>query len=449
MRPSAGQIVLEPPVTTSTARQSGLARGLESAGYWLLVALTMFAPLAFGAVEPWSIFVMQAGMAALALVLIAHGFVNPAARAGLRSVALAPVGLFVALVMIQVALGLTMYRHATLIEALKVVSYAIGFVGALQLLRGSERLRQFTLTLSVFGFAVALVAIAQHFTSPDKLYWFRVPSQPGTIFGPYVNRNHYAGLMEMLAPFAIMGFLVPYTRKEKRVLMLFAAVLMSASLALSLSRGGVIAFAAEVIFLACFLGLGSGKRRAALGIAALAVPLVALVVWLGSSQLVERFSNLQDWMRMSINRDGLRMFADHLATGTGLGTFPTIYPQYRSFATDYFVNQAHNDVLQLMIETGIPGLALVLWFLFVVYRYGLTKAQGWIASWKGAASLAALTGITGLLVHSLSDFNLRIPANALLFCILCGVAAAREREKALLIETSPRFRRNPGAEAME
>lgn len=441
MRPSTGQIVLEAPVAKASGDQNRLAKKLEASAFWALVIVTAFAPLAFGAVEIWSTFVMQTMMSVIAVLLIAQGLVHPGSRSGLQNQALVPAVLFLGLIALQVGFGLTLYRHATYIEFLRVVAYGIGFVAALQLLRHSGRLRQFTLFLAVFGFAMAVFAIAQHFTSPDKLYWWRTPAQAGTIFGPYVNRNHYAGLMEMLTPFAVLGFLVPYTRKEKRVLMLFAAALTSASLALSLSRSGVIAFLVEMIFLACFLALAGSRRRAALGVAALALPLVGLVAWLGSAQLVERFGSMQDWMRLAVYKDGLRMFSSHLALGTGLGTFPFVYPEYRSFATDYFMNQAHNDILQLMIETGIPGLLLVLWFLFVVYRRGLTKAQSWITSWKGAASLAALTGISGILVHSVSDFNLRIPANALLFCILCGVAAARDREKALLIETSPRFRR--------
>jgi O-antigen ligase len=303
--------------------------------------------------------------------------------------------------------------------------------------------------IAIFGFALSAFALIQHFTSPDKLYWVRIPSQGGTIFGPFVNRNHYAGLMEMIIPFAVVGFLVPYTRKEKRVLMLFAATLAAASVVLSLSRGGVVALIVQMAFLACFLTFRAGNKRAAIGVAALSVPLIALVAFLGSSRVMERFSSLQDWMRMTIYRDSLRMFADNWTTGTGLATFPTVYPQFRSFATDLFVNQAHSDVLQLMVETGLPGLILVVWFLVVVYRQGFAKAQGWVTSWKGAASLAALTGITGLLVHSFGDFNLRIPSNALFFCILCGLAAAREREKALLIEQSHRFRRSKPVDIIE
>ncbi|MEO5937214.1 MAG: O-antigen ligase family protein [Terriglobales bacterium] len=437
------------PLRRDGAQPSALAQGLDTAAFWMLCGMMVFAPLAFGAVEPWAVFLLQSGMAVIALLLVAHGVMNPNGWSGLRNAALLPAVLFIALVGAQLGFGLSLYRHATYVEFLRVVAYGIGFAAALQLLRGSDRLRQFIMFIAIFGFAISLFALVQHFTAPDKLYWLRTPSQGGHIFGPFVNRNHYAGLMEMITPFAVVGFLVPYTRKEKRILMLFAATLASASLVLSLSRAGVVSLVVEMAFLACFLSFRAGNKRAAYGVAALSLPLVALVAWLGTARLIERFSILEDWMRMAISRDALRMFGEHWTIGTGLGTFPTVYPQYRSFATDLFVNQAHNDVLQLMVETGLPGLVLVVWFLVVVYRQGLVKAQGWVTSWKGAASLAALTGITGLLVHSLADFNLRIPSNALFFCILCGLAAAREREKALLIEQSHRFRRTTAVGVIE
>lgn len=441
IRTSKASSVADAPVRLGGGPPTGLSRGLETAAFWMLCGMMIFAPLAFGAVEPWAVFLLQSGMAVIALLLVASGLVGSRGWSGLRNPALLPAALFLALVAVQLGFSLSLYRHATYVEFLRVVAYGIGFAAALQCLRGSDRLRQFTLFLAIFGFALAVFAMLQHFTSPDKLYWVRTPSQGGSIFGPFVNRNHYAGLMEMIIPFAVVGFLVPYTRKEVRILMLFAAALTTASVVLSLSRGGAMAVMLQMVFLACFLTFRAGNKRAAMGVAALSVPLVALVAWLGTSRLVERYSNLEDWMRLGIVRDTLRMFADNPISGTGLGTFPTVYPQFRSFATDLFVNQAHNDLLQLMVEMGLPGLVLVLWFLVLVYRQGLSKAQGWVTSWRGAASLAALTGITGILIHSLYDFNLRIPSNALFFCILCGLAAAREREKALLIEQSHRFRR--------
>ena len=119
------------------------------------------------------------------------------------------------------------------------------------------------------------------------------------------------------------------------------------------------------------------------------------------------------------------MFSRRPVLGWGLGTFSTVYPSYRSFYTNLFVNEAHNDYAQLLVETGLLGFGLMLWFLIRLYQYGLPTSRRWEFKWDGAVSLAALLGCTGLLFHSFVDFNLQIPANAALFYVLCGLAASR------------------------
>ena len=121
------------------------------------------------------------------------------------------------------------------------------------------------------------------------------------------------------------------------------------------------------------------------------------------------------------------MFAREPILGWGLGTFPDVYPQFRSFHTNFFINEAHNDYLQLLVEMGGLGGAAMLWFLWAVYRNGIRKLKNWPDDSNGAVALAALLGVTGILVHSLVDFNLQIPANASLFYVLCMVAAMESR----------------------
>ena len=94
------------------------------------------------------------------------------------------------------------------------------------------------------------------------------------------------------------------------------------------------------------------------------------------------------------------------------------------FYANLFINEAHNDYAQLLVETGF-GFGLMLWFLVQVYRYGLPTSRRWEYKWDGALSLAALLGCTGILIHSFVDFNLQIPANAAFFYVLCALAASK------------------------
>ena len=110
--------------------------------------------------------------------------------------------------------------------------------------------------------------------------------------------------------------------------------------------------------------------------------------------------------------------------GWGLGAFPIVYPEFRSFYTTFFVNQAHNDYLQLLVETGFAGFAIAVWFLVLVFRQASGKLKNWTETANGALTVAALLGCVGILVHSFLDFNLQVPANAALFYVLCAIAAS-------------------------
>jgi O-antigen ligase len=120
----------------------------------------------------------------------------------------------------------------------------------------------------------------------------------------------------------------------------------------------------------------------------------------------------------------LRMLIKRPLLGWGLGAFPIVYPEFRSFYTTFFVNEAHNDYLQLLVETGLAGFSIAIWFLVLVFRQALSKLTNWTETANGALTVAALLGCVGILVHSFLDFNLQVPANAALFYVLCAIAAA-------------------------
>lgn len=131
--------------------------------------------------------------------------------------------------------------------------------------------------------------------------------------------------------------------------------------------------------------------------------------------------------RLTIDRDILRMARQRPLLGWGLGTFRDVYPQFRSFYSDLVVNEAHNDYLQFLAETGIFGFLMILWFLGIACRNAYRKIHYWPANINGAVGLAALISMTGILVHSFVDFNLQIPANALMFYAISTMAALDAR----------------------
>src|SRR4029077_1459897 len=106
---------------------------------------------------------------------------------------------------------------------------------------------------SGYGFAVAMFALMQGIASNGKLYWLRTAESGGWIYGPYVNHNHYAGLMEMLTPIPLVISLAGGVRGSRRALAGLVAAIMASTIFLSGSRGGMAAFAAQMVLLAGFL----------------------------------------------------------------------------------------------------------------------------------------------------------------------------------------------------
>ncbi|MCI0354664.1 MAG: O-antigen ligase family protein [Acidobacteria bacterium] len=400
---------------------------LQSLIFWGIIGLLLFGPLAFGAVEAWSLFVVQAGAAVLlALWTLSQGM---SGRLKVRSNPLfVPLLLFGALVLWQAVSGASAYPYLTQIEAMKYATYVILFFLAVQT-GASENWRRLATVLVWFGFLLAMFAIIQDLASNGKLYWLRAPSRGGAIYGPYVNRNHYAGLMEMLTPFALVAALSRSLPPERKALMAFVALIMGGSIFLSRSRGGLLTLLVQLLILAVIYFRRGASRRVIAALLTIGLSAGGFVLWLDKGKMVSRLQTMSEadmesveGARLIVARDSLKMVADRPLTGWGLGAFPTVYPRYRSFYTNKFVNQAHNDYLQALVETGVAGFILVVWGIFALYREAFRKMRrGPLRS----PILAAVVGCTGLLAHSFLDFNLRIPANATLFAVLCAAISTR------------------------
>jgi len=394
---------------------------------WVLVfglcALLIFAILAFGAVAEWSTFVLEAGAAVLFLVWAGKQLVS--GRVTLSKNPLYPPALlFFLLLLAQVGLHTSAYGYITKYEVLQYVSYGIVLLIAAECVREEDDRKNFALALIIFGALYAFYALAQALTSEGKFFWVYTPRFNSAIFGSYVNHNHYAGLMEMLAPFPLVVSMGHLFRGGKRALIAFSAILMASTIFLSSSRGGMLAFVVEIVLFAAVTLVQRRNPRVAVGLIAVCVLVLAFLIFLGKGQVLGRLGDLGPGMRLNMTKDCLRMFSHRPLWGWGLGTFPTVYPSFRSFYTNLFVNEAHNDYAQLLVETGLLGFGLMLWFLVRLYQNGLPTSRRWEIKWDGAVSLAALLGCTGILFHSFVDFNLQIPANAALFYVLCGLAAS-------------------------
>jgi O-antigen ligase len=293
------------------------------------------------------------------------------------------------------------------------------------------------LAVTIYSFLLALFATIQFFSSKGLIYWH--VKTDGWVFGPYVNHNDYAGLMEMLIPVSLAYIVCRSRQGGLKPLLVFGVMLAIVSVLLSGSRGGCIALLSELAALAGTIvwlrPRAERLRYAGAGLIAMLM-VAALAVWLGGSSVSTRLISIAGLThspevtlgnRLVVGRDTLRMFRDHPWLGTGLGSFAVVYPQYQSFPTDTVYEHAHDDYLEALAETGVLGGGLVLFAVVLFFRETCIGLRARLRTGAGWIQHGAALGCCGIMVHSFVDFNLHIPANALWFAFLLGVTQASRR----------------------
>jgi len=394
-----------------------------------ILVLVTFTVLAHGAVEGWSEAVLEVGAALLFLlwgVLVVTG-----RQAVLRgSPLLWPLLAFAGFVLMQYLVRLTVYPYLTKIELLKLMAFVLLFFLAVQAFRTLREWHNFVWFLLTLAFCVSVFAIIQHFTFNGKLYWIRELRFGGVPFGPYVNRNHFAGLIEVLVPPGLAILVLRAARRDLLPLAALFTVLPIGALFLSASRGGIVGFLVEVgVVVLLALRRRGARRSLATGAVVVGLLAAALVGWLGVGAALERFAKFQslevsEARRLEMLKGSWRIFLDHPLAGTGLGTLISVYPKYETLYDGKIVNHTHNDYLEALAETGVVGAACCAAFLFLLFRVSFAQLRLSLHPLEFAIRAGALAACVGLLAHGVADFNLHIPSNALLFFLQAALATA-------------------------
>jgi len=394
-----------------------------------ICCLLAFAVLSFGAVEEWSQAVLEVGAAVL-LVLWAIRQYRLRAEQLFIPPEFPPLCTFALVAVLQLVFHLTASRYDTRIELQLLTTYLILLFLMSQVYSRRSHWRGFVWFLMTLGFFVSIFGILQHLTFNGKLYWFRVMRFGGLPFGPYVNRNHFAGFAEMVIPVALVPLVLGKVRRERLFLVALFALVPIAALLLSASRGGIVSFVVQMVILFLLLLVQRVRSRHMIVGGVVVLGAVMAVSWIGVNQILERFAGMQSLevstgKRTAMRQDTWRLFLDHPILGTGLGTLEMVFPPYDSVYDGKIVNHSHNDYLEALAETGLVGGLCCAWFLGVLLLNALKGMAELGSSFGSALNLSGLVACCGILVHSLVDFNLHIPANALLFFISAHLAAVR------------------------
>jgi O-antigen ligase len=391
-------------------------------------ALVAFAVLAHGSVESWARAIVETGGGVL---LVFWAFITLGERrpAVVISRLLPPLVVFTFYALVQWAVHLTVSRYTTRIDLQLVVLDLVMLFLFTQLFRTLADFKLLVWFIMIFSFSVAIFGILQQLTFNGRLYWFREMHYGGLPFGPYVNRNHYAGFADLTIPFALVPLILGKVRRERLFVVAIFTVVPIVALLLAASRGGIISFGVQLLVLAVWLAVRRAARlQALIGLGVVALALL-MVSWLGARHLLERFSATQasevtTSKRASMARGTLHIFLDRAVFGTGLGTLQMVYPRYETLYDGKVVNHSHNDYLEALAETGVIGGLVCFWFWLAWARGAYQALRRAPMDFATALQLSGFLGVVGFLAHSFVDFNLHIPANALFFFFSAAISAA-------------------------
>jgi O-antigen ligase len=324
------------------------------------------------------------------------------------------------------------------------------FATALRCARSPEGATRLSLGLVLLGAASGALGIAGFFSDLQGARGQASEALRAT--GSFGNPNHYAAFQSMLL-LSSLGFfawlrershMAPAGRRREganegglAAIAGLAILLLALGLVLSLSRSGIaFALAGALVFVALARQgrqRGSTRQASLRALLALALAIGGVALWIGVEPLVGRFTGLSDqWdkeaTRIQVWRDSVPALSDFWLTGSGLSSFRYVGARYRSFGGRIFYSWAHNDYLQLGIELGLPGLALLAW-LSVVVAKGVRRVRNDLDPDRSLLALHAgfASALAAVALHSLTDFSLHLPANLALCAVLVGAVLGMER----------------------
>ncbi len=458
----------------------------EAFFFWAWAAILVWAPIPLGSNRPWAwslLEVAACGLAALWLGCFALGKValtDPFRRAkwflALLGAWLVFQALFImpmprawiaglspeAAAMHRLADGwsdpfswktLSVDPHISAVSWFKSLLYVISFALTLLVIGSRGRARQFAYVLVGFALVLSVYGLLLHLAEVPQVWFGTMIAHASQASATFPNRNHFAGFLEMTLAMGI-GLLIaglrdtrPQTWKQflkhllewifspKMRLRLVLCVLVIALVATHSRMGNTAFFASMVI--AGVIGIAL-SRHATRGTVVLLVSLIAIDLfivgsWFGVEKLAHRIEQTTILRTANESTDsvetraepamyGISLIKDYPLVGTGPGSWYIAFPRYRGGDLANFFDYAHNDYVQFVAESGVVGAVLlgviVAWSLLVAllaqYRRRDPLMRG--------LSFASIMGLTAILIHSSVDFNLQIPANAMLFMVLLAFA---------------------------
>jgi len=402
----------------------------------LLAFLLVFTPLAYGAVHPWSIAIFEVAAALMAFFWIlkmlsrnkSEFIFSPLLALFFILISYSSLQFFFSLTTKYYLLPTTIYSWATKTELLKLISYATIFLVTLNTIKTKRQITRILSVIITMGFSMSIFYLMRYFGAPAPR--------------GFINSDHFSAYLGMIIPLSLGFLLVPSLTSEReqgdhrpstidhrQILLFFSILMTSAALFFTMSRGGMFSFIAALLFIALLVSTRRSMKNKGWLILVIAVFIIFIIAWLGATPVVERILSFKAEIasryfggRLPIWQGTIGIIKDNPIFGTGLGTFNYIFPKYQPvgiIAKHY--TYAHSDILELLSEVGIVGfilfLACGLWSMVYLFKNFYRRHDPWVVG----ISLCGFGSLTAIFIYSFADFNLHIPANAVLLTVILSL----------------------------
>ena len=344
---------------------------------------------------------------------------------------------------------LSIYPHDSVVALLKFLACLSAFVLGAYLFDSRKRKSLLLRVLILLGCFEAVYGIVQYLTGWQKIFAYTKQFDLQEATGTYINRNHFAGLLELTLPFVVAALYYSFQLwSEERhagtsrnassggnalgfqtIFYAFLLLIILVGVLFSRSRMGILATLVTLLFmfLAVLARLRTGRRTWMIGVLVFLFCVLAYGIWIGLGPVLARFEPMQESAylqmegRISIWKDSLSVIRDYPLTGTGLGTFGVAFRHYQTDLVNFYVDHAHNDYLEFASDTGLLGAALLFLPIFYLFFKMVVSFLNDPRRYRPAVTLGCMGSTLAMLVHSVTDFNLQIPANALIFAVVLGI----------------------------
>ena len=351
----------------------------------------------------------------------------------------------------QWLLGLTADVGATFENLLLGLAYCLLFLLLCSLFNTRKRLTWLLATLVLSGTFQAFWGAAMTLSGVEWLLVIPKTSYIGDATGTFVNRNHLAGYLELTLacgiglllalrdgrPFRWINVLELLMGPKARLRL--ALVVMVIALVMTHSRMGNTAFFAALLLVGGIFVLLDREHRLRNSLILASIVVIDILVisqYFGLEKLKDRVLSTRihdvvvdgevvqqaNEIRDDVFVYALPLLKDKPLTGQGAGSFESVFPKYPGDDIRLHFDHAHNDYLQFAIEHGLIGMLPLLGFVLLALWRALQAMWRRESLYRSGVGFGAAMGIVAIGVHSSTDFNLQIPANAATFVVVCAIA---------------------------